>query len=130
MRGRTARDTTSDGGAAKTVYAGADSADGDGLGAPPGEWTWLDVAGSRCGNGSPTGIAVNVRPGAQRLVVLLEGGGACDSGQTCWVQPTADHIASGYGVRQLRFAFLSFQVDTELPSFYGVSQQDVVDWLG
>jgi hypothetical protein len=29
-----------------------------------------------------------------------------------------------------RFAFLSFQVDSALPGFYGASQQDVVDWLG
>jgi hypothetical protein len=96
----TARDASSDGGDAATASAGADAAD-DGLGTPADEWTWLDVAGSRCGNGAPTGIAVNIRPGAQRLVVFLEGGGACDSGQTCWVQPTADHIASGYGVQQL-----------------------------
>jgi hypothetical protein len=81
--------------------AGTDATDGNGLSAPPDEWAWLDVAGSRCGNGAPTGIAVDVRPGAQHLVVFLEGGGACDSGQTCWVHPTADHIASGYGVTQL-----------------------------
>ena len=28
-----------------------------------------------------------------------------------------------------RFAFLSFQVDTALPVFYGASQPDVADWL-
>jgi hypothetical protein len=95
-----AGDATPDAGDPTTASA-APSADGSGLGTPPDEWTWLDFPGSRCGNGTATGIAVNVHPGARRLVVFLEGGGACYSGQTCWVQPTADHIASGYGVQQL-----------------------------
>jgi hypothetical protein len=71
------------------------------FGGLPDEWTWLDFPDSRCANGSPTGIAVNVHPGAQHLVLFLEGGGACDNGQDCWVQPTAVNIASGYGVEQL-----------------------------
>ncbi len=72
-----------------------------GLGGLPDEWTWLDFPDSRCANGSPTGIAVNVHPGARHLVMFLEGGGACDNGQDCWVQPTAVNIAGGYGVQQL-----------------------------
>jgi hypothetical protein len=65
------------------------------------EWTWLDVPGSTCANGTPTGVAVNVHPGATRLVFFLEGGGACDTAEDCWVHPTAINIASGYGVGQL-----------------------------
>jgi hypothetical protein len=72
-----------------------------GVGGIPGEWTWVDFPDSHCANGSPTGIAVNVNPGASHLVLFLEAGGACATGQDCWVQPTAVNIASGYGVEQL-----------------------------
>ncbi|HEY1697547.1 MAG TPA: pectin acetylesterase-family hydrolase [Polyangiaceae bacterium] len=71
------------------------------LGATPQEWTWVDVPGTSCANGTPTGVAVNVQPGASHLVFFLEGGGACDTAEDCWVQPTASNIASGYGVTQL-----------------------------
>jgi hypothetical protein len=72
----------------------------DGLDAIAGVWTWIDFPDSRCANGSPTGIAVNVRPGAPHLVIFLEGGGACASGEGCWVHPTAVNMASGYGMQQ------------------------------
>ena len=85
----------------ETAGGSASPAGSGDLGAEPDEWTWLDFPDSRCANGSATGIAVDVHPRAQHLVVFLEGGGACASGQDCWVQPTAAHIASGYGVQQL-----------------------------
>ena len=68
----------------------------------PDEWTWIDEPDSRCANGTPTGFAVNVHPGASHLVVFLEGGGACDNADDCWVNPTAMNIAGGYGLRQLQ----------------------------
>jgi hypothetical protein len=77
------------------------TAGGNSLGARPDEWTWIDFPDSRCANGTSTGLAVNVHPCARHLVVFLEGGGACDSGQSCWVHPTAANIASGYDVQQL-----------------------------
>ena len=85
----------------ETAGGSASPAGSGDLGAEPDEWTWLDFPDSRCANGSATGIAIDVHPRAQHLVVFLEGGGACASGQGCWVQPTAAHIASGYGVQQL-----------------------------
>lgn len=57
------------------------------LGAPltgaPRAWTWIDVPESRCMNDTPTGIGVNLVPGAKRVVVYLEGGGACFDSITC-----------------------------------------------
>jgi hypothetical protein len=71
------------------------------LGTLSDEWTWIDFPDSRCANGSPTGIAVNVHSQARHLVLYLEGGGACDNGQDCWgADPTAVNIASGYDVQQ------------------------------
>jgi hypothetical protein len=68
------------------------------FGARGGEWTWVDFADSRCADGSPTGLGVNVRPGATKLVLFLQGGGACADGEGCWgPAPTAVHL-TGYGV--------------------------------
>jgi hypothetical protein len=71
------------------------------LGVTPNTWAWLDVPGARCGDGSATGIGVNVRPGASRVLLFLQGGGACSDGTTCWTAPTAAHIATGFGPADL-----------------------------
>ncbi|MFO0673309.1 MAG: pectin acetylesterase-family hydrolase [Polyangiaceae bacterium] len=50
---------------------------------PARAWTWIDVPDSRCMNDTPTGFGVNLAPGAKRVVVYLEGGGACFDSITC-----------------------------------------------
>ncbi len=63
--------------------------------APAGQWTWLPVAGARCGRGSPTGFAINPSPtGSRQLVIYLMGGGGCYSAQSC-TQGLAAHL-DGY----------------------------------
>ena len=52
-----------------------------------GQWTFLDVAGSKCRDGSPTGIGVRLQEGADDLLIYLEGGGACFSAATCATNP-------------------------------------------
>jgi hypothetical protein len=52
----------------------------------PGQWTWIDVAGTTCADGSPTGIAVNPATARDSMVVIfLDAGGACweSSGFAC-----------------------------------------------
>jgi hypothetical protein len=44
---------------------------------PPDQWTWVDVQGTRCADGTTTGIAVNPAPGASMVLLFLAGGGAC-----------------------------------------------------
>jgi Pectinacetylesterase len=47
-------------------------------GLAPNDWTWVPVAGTHCRDGSDTGIAVNLAsPASDKIVVYLEGGGAC-----------------------------------------------------
>jgi hypothetical protein len=53
------------------------------LDAPADQWTWIDVEGTHCGDGSPTGFAINPHPGATRLFLYLEGGGGCWDTLTC-----------------------------------------------
>ncbi len=48
------------------------------------EWTWVEVPGAVCGDGTPTGLAVNPGPeGSTDVLVFLNGGGACWSPATC-----------------------------------------------
>jgi hypothetical protein len=58
-------------------------------------WTWVDVPGMVCGDGSPTGIAVNPTTRSSRMVLLFEGGGACWEAAACYgiiISPTAVHL--------------------------------------
>jgi hypothetical protein len=56
--------------------------------APTKQWTWIGVDGTQCRDGSPTGIGVYLT-GSDKLVIYLEGGGACFSGATCYVNPSS-----------------------------------------
>ena len=57
--------------------------DGDQLIAPPHQWTWVDIPGARCRDGSKTGIGVRLNPSSDKVFIYLEGGGACFNGTTC-----------------------------------------------
>jgi hypothetical protein len=74
---------------------GGDGSDGAGEGEGEGEgepvealpvddaaWTYTTVEGAACGNGDPVGVATN-RGTSSRLVIYLEGGGACWDAFTC-----------------------------------------------
>ncbi|TNE45152.1 MAG: hypothetical protein EP343_28185 [Deltaproteobacteria bacterium] len=45
--------------------------------APAKKWTWVDVQGSKCGYGTQTGFGINLKPGAKRAFIFLQGGGGC-----------------------------------------------------
>lgn len=51
--------------------------------ANPGTWTWIDVDGAQCRDGSDTGFGIRIQEGATNLAIYLEGGGACFNGLTC-----------------------------------------------
>jgi hypothetical protein len=73
----------------------------DGTGSPgataPSGWTWYEIEGAICRDGSPTGFYV--RPGtADKLMVYLEGGGACSSPGFCSYNPAnVNQVLSGDG---------------------------------
>lgn len=48
-------------------------------------WMWVPVPESRCMNGTSTGFGVNFSRGSNRLLIVLEGGGACFDATTCAV---------------------------------------------
>ncbi len=58
-------------------------------------WTWVDVPGMVCGNGSPTGIALNPSTRSEQVVLFFEGGGACWEAAACYgivIPVTASHL--------------------------------------
>jgi len=55
---------------------------------PRNAWTWVDVPGTSCGDGSPTGVAMNPGDGPG-LLVFLNGGGACLDYLSCFVAQIA-----------------------------------------
>lgn len=76
-------DEDADGGRARD---GGDEGEGEGedisLPVSSETWTYTTVEGATCGNGSPVGVATNGGT-SSRLVLFLEGGGACWNELTC-----------------------------------------------
>lgn len=96
-----------DGGAGGPDAATAD-AEGDAQPPePPGEpldlgdgaartWRWLEIPGTTCRDGSPAGLAVSPSDASARVVIYLEGGGACFDATTCARNPaTVDRKSGG-----------------------------------
>jgi len=70
--------------------------EGEPITATAGEWTWAGFEEARCLDGSSTGIGVN--PGtSDRLLIVLEGGGACFDFISCAGVANRD----GYGESKL-----------------------------
>jgi hypothetical protein len=107
---------------ASTPAANAPSAPPAPLGspvtAPLRQWTWVDVPGSTCADGSQTGFGVNLTDTSDDVLIFMEGGGACWDGQSCWgpVQ-TAFYVATGYGKAE-------FQADPQIGAIYTLNRDD------
>ena len=53
-----------------------------------GRWCWVPVPGMSCRNGSETGIGVRFNPDSKKLLIYIEGGGACINATTCSGTPS------------------------------------------
>jgi hypothetical protein len=60
------------------------------------QWTFVPFGNALCGDGTTTGIGVNLNDQSTRVLIYLEGGGACWSDQTCYTLLTAAHFTTGY----------------------------------
>ena len=93
-----------------TMGDGATS-DAPAIAIPPNTWTFVPVAGTTCGDGSPAAIAVNGAPTASgEMFVYFEGGGACWDENTCFTLKSAVKIDKPYDQA-------AFQ--TDLPALQG-----------
>ena len=81
-----------------------------------GEWTWIDVVGSTCRDGSSTGLGVRLQDGADGLVIFLDGGGACYNAFSC------GRNRAFYGEAQFpRFASLDGEIGLFLKDAAGLN---------
>lgn len=103
-----ARSDAGDGGASDGAPAAV-------LTGTPGVWTWVDVPGMTCDDGTPTGVAINPAPGGTAsadLVVYFMGGGACWDASTCFVLNTSLHGPFGRAQWEANgVAFFAHQFD-------------------
>ncbi|NNJ95265.1 MAG: hypothetical protein HKP57_11010 [Halobacteria archaeon] len=51
--------------------------------ANPGDWIWIPRADTSCRDGSTTGVGVRLLPGADAVMIYLQGGGACYDAKSC-----------------------------------------------
>ncbi len=56
---------------------------GDAITADAMTWTFIDFPDAFCMDGSTTGIGVNLNPASSRVLIYLEGGGACFDDLSC-----------------------------------------------
>lgn len=73
---------------ASTTSSDAGATEGKITGLTPKTWTWVPFPDAHCSDGSPTGIGINVNPDSTKLMIYLEGGGACFNAATCLITPS------------------------------------------
>jgi hypothetical protein len=64
--------------------------------APDSTWTWVPFDNAFCADGSSTGIGVNLSSTSTRVLIYLEGGGACWNEATCYTLMSAVNFTTGY----------------------------------
>ncbi|MCB9649087.1 MAG: hypothetical protein H6730_21155 [Deltaproteobacteria bacterium] len=89
---------TGDAGQADAGGSDAGVTPGEPIVAPDDTWTWVPFPGSHCMNDTPTGIGVNLQPGATKVLIYMEGGNACFNQVSC--ATTAN--TNGYGESNFR----------------------------
>src|SRR5258705_7412560 len=64
---------------------------GEPITAPQQVWTWVPFADAFCMDGDTLGIGVNLNTNSHRVLIFLNGGGACWDEPTCYTLNTATH---------------------------------------
>ena len=57
--------------------------------APVGEWSYVEIEGMQCRDGSPAGVAVRYAENTDLLGIYFQGGGACFNELTCLQNPSS-----------------------------------------
>jgi hypothetical protein len=60
---------------------------GEPLSAPDMTWTWIDFPDTQCRDGSPAGLGVSLNSASDKVMIFLQGGGACFDSLTCGSNP-------------------------------------------
>src|SRR4051812_26816054 len=56
---------------------------GEPIEAPDKKWTWIDFPETRCMDDSPTGLGIRMNKASDKLLIVMQGGGACFNSATC-----------------------------------------------
>jgi hypothetical protein len=64
--------------------------DGTPLTAPERTWTYIEFPDTKCRDGSPAGISVSLSKTSKKVLMYLEGGGACFDANTCNLASSAN----------------------------------------
>ena len=80
--------------------------EGDPITAAANTWTWVPVDGTFCRDGKGTGLGININPSSDKLIIYMEGGGACFSGGTC-LSNLSSYPSAGFDGRGPDTALLS-----------------------
>lgn len=62
---------------------------GEAIEAPELEWTYVHFPDAKCRDGSETGMGININPDSDKLLIYMEGGGACFNAITCLANPSS-----------------------------------------
>lgn len=92
--------------------------------APKDVWTWIDFPDAVCDDGTPTGIGVYLSSKSDKVVVFMNGGGACWDYTTCAVLNTSTH--GPFGAAQFTSASSGGFVGSVLEN--GGSANPFKDW--
>lgn len=66
-----------------------DLEEGEPISAPDLTWTYVELEGSKCRDGKTTGIGISINPDSDKLVIFMQGGGACLETITCAGNPSS-----------------------------------------
>lgn len=64
--------------------------DGTPLSAPERTWTYIEFPDTKCRDGSPAGISLSLSKSSKKVLLYLEGGGACFDANTCNLASSAN----------------------------------------
>ena len=59
-------------------------------------WSWIEIDGSTCGNGTPAGIGISEGNAPSRLMIFFAGGGACWDTTSCYIVGSAVNIETTF----------------------------------
>ncbi|MBL9017070.1 MAG: hypothetical protein JNL83_22985 [Myxococcales bacterium] len=88
--------------------------------APPNTWTWIEIAGTTCANGTPAGFGINVpATPSTELFVYFQGGGACWDASTCFTLKSAVNIETTYDAARFAADLGGAQADRSAGNVFG-----------
>jgi hypothetical protein len=88
--------------------------------APELTWTWVDIPGSSCADGSATGFGINLNSSSKKVLIFLEGGGACWDANGCWGAVATSFYMNGYTATQMNS-------DPQLTALYILNRSDTTN---